>query len=515
MNFDLLQLHNDKADADINGSWIKASGSNLNSELIKLLQEIYQEKNQNNVARDLMKEINCSFSTSKRMLIRIKRKKVWVGLKIIIFLLDYWKKLFNISESVLEEKKGNIIKNIEFLKVGQGQSKPVKAPKKLSINLCKIAGAHAADGSLSPDYGVRLVDSSKEAVSKWISWLSNEFKIKIKLVKSRRENAFKTEKYNKVIARYLNIFFGFPFGKKTNIVREPKIIREASLKYRIAFALGVLTFDGSVSLDGLISLDSNSKQLILDLQDILVKDGIESNINKISQKYVLRIANSKTKFKPKLLNYFEKETPKWRRLAFIKGNLKYDKKYDRLYKELFYSSRIPYSELITICKKLGLFDYQALLNTIKGKYRISSTALLPYKDFLVRIGALRIIKKISFNQFKKAYLGNKKGLYAELDDSELKKVRAFLIKRFGSLKEASLRLSESKTTMWNCLSGNYAIPYRSFVKLNKAIDFEENNFSIIFLTNNKEIYLFNKDFKSTSLTSPFGDSSAKICVPNL
>lgn len=510
MRFDLLKLHDNYKDKDMKGSWIKANGKTLNPLITKILEEMLLAKNQNNLAKEVMKNFNCSFSTSKRCIIRLKRKVPWIELKLIDFLLNYWARTTFVSKSVLESKKQEILGSIEFLKVGQRQSKPVKAPKRLTVNLCKIAGAHAADGSLSPNYGIRLMEGSKTSVTKWADWFYSEFGVKLAVVKAK-EQAFKTEKYNKVIARYLNVFFGFPFGKKSSTVEEPQIIKKAGLKYRRAFALGALTFDGSVSLAGLVSFSSKSEQLAQALENILKRDKIKCNIRKTEKGFVLNANNSKRNFNPKLLDYFEKETPKWNRLAFVGKKAKQTKPTDDYYNNIFYSPNMPLSNLTLICERLDVFDYQALLGEIKNNYKTSGRALLPYKDFLIKAKIVKIVKKLSPNKLKKANIKSKSGIYVKINEKSLKILQELLVKKFGSIKRFSKESAISKTNVWHWLSGKYSMRYVSFEKINKIVGFEENNLRFNFLTNHKEIYSFNKDFKSTSTTLPAGTFSLKSC----
>ena len=152
MFFDLLKLHDNNTDKNMQGSWIKANGPVLNKEIKELLHCLYRKRNQNNFAKLLCSLLNCSFSTAKRHLININKGRPWVALKIISSLLDIWKDLYTVNERDFKNKKWRIIKGIQFLKVGQQQSKPVKVPKFLTLTLCKINGAHAADGTLSSDY---------------------------------------------------------------------------------------------------------------------------------------------------------------------------------------------------------------------------------------------------------------------------------------------------------------------------------------------------------------------------
>ena len=88
MCFDILKLHDDNIDKNMQESWIKAKGPVLNKEIKELLHCLYRKRNQNNFARLLCSLLNCSFSTSKRHLININKGQPWVALRKEIYLFN-------------------------------------------------------------------------------------------------------------------------------------------------------------------------------------------------------------------------------------------------------------------------------------------------------------------------------------------------------------------------------------------------------------------------------------------
>lgn len=122
---------------------------------------------------------------------------------------------------------------------------------------------------------------------------------------------------NKIIFRYLNLFLGFPIGKKATIVDEPKIIKYSVFKYRRAFAKGVMTFDGSVTTFGSITLGLKSKFLVNSLHNIFKSDKIQItySFNNKSKMWFLRTSARLSKHQlNKWLNYFIEPTEKYKKV---------------------------------------------------------------------------------------------------------------------------------------------------------------------------------------------------------
>lgn len=86
---------------------------------------------------------------------------------------------------------------------------------------------------------------------------------------------------SKVIGRYLNKIFSFPYGCKQYTTREPEIIKKSNLKNRKAFALGALTFEAGIGIKHQIELCVVSENFRDDLSEIL-------NLNNVRHKILRR-----------------------------------------------------------------------------------------------------------------------------------------------------------------------------------------------------------------------------------
>ena len=279
--------------------------------------------------------------------------------------------------------------------------------KELNLILCKIAGAHAADGSLWGEYNYQLIDSDKLSVIEFTKWLEDVFGYKIKAKLHKKSNAYTFCFKSKILGRYLKNFLGFPIGKKTNIVKEPEIIKNSNLEFRKAFALGVLTFDGSVDIRGKAMIQSKSKNLILDLYDILKDENILISFNNKPDKkgrYTLQFSN----FEPKLLGYFDKNSRKYQRLyELVHGfegsakNLKEAKNAFDLAYPITHLTLVTFSDILRISDNREPFSYQDALLLLKDKnIHISDTTLKYYIKILSNNKILRMVKEKPFKVFK-------------------------------------------------------------------------------------------------------------------
>jgi len=178
-------------------------------------------------------------------------------------------------------------------------------------------------------YNLELTDEHKSSVEAFNKWLNEEFKIKPTAFYNK-ENAWRTIFSNKILARYLINFFDILPGYKTDIIDEPKIIKNSTLKIRKEFAKGVLMFDGCVTKNKKIIFSSLSPYLANSIKDILIKDNLRvgSSTNNRGEHIVYTFADNKSN---KLLEYFEKRTKKWELLMWLNnqnfksGQITYEK----------------------------------------------------------------------------------------------------------------------------------------------------------------------------------------------
>jgi len=274
--FNLFLLHSREKDKNMRGSLIKAKGENLNKLVKNMIDDLTRAGiTKQVIITELSNRLGCHFSTAKRHLYNSCRKNEWVALIFLEELINIWGELLMKSPSKVDKIRAKVISSICFLKVGQANSKPVKAPKKLNVELCKLVGTFAADGSLDRKWRINISDEDLVAIKKAQEWFIDLFGVTPKIRKSKKGNWWELEIYNKVIGRYLHVFFNFPIGKKSLVVDEPPVIKNSKLRFRKAFAAGAFNFDGSVAITGDISYESHSPALINSLEEILVKDEIK------------------------------------------------------------------------------------------------------------------------------------------------------------------------------------------------------------------------------------------------
>ncbi len=172
---------------------------------------------------------------------------------------------------------------------------------------------------LSKDFNVQthtnieLTDEHKSNVEAFKRWIKSCFGLEpTHFYKLKNENAWRIVFSNKIFGRYLMVFFGIIPGYKTDIVKEPVVIKNSPLNFRKAFARGVLMFDGSATISGNIVLESKSRALIDSIADIFLKDNVSAGIRISRGNHVLY--THKNNNKKRLLSYFEPDTWKEYRL---------------------------------------------------------------------------------------------------------------------------------------------------------------------------------------------------------
>lgn len=269
VQFDLFELHDPEKDRRPI-SWICGSGKNLQDILQFLLEKIIKNNSIDFklICKILSEKLQCKKESIKAIL-----NRKWVPLVILESLC----KIAAFSEKEFTKLKEDVQKEIQMLRVSSSMSRPIKAVKSLDLTLCKIAGAHAADGCLcgTKESLFVLKDQFKQTIKVFSDWLNKEFDLKIKIKKSKNENSFGMSFCNKPFSRFLTKFLGFKNGKKVDVVSEPEIIKLAGLEFEKAFALGVLTFEASINSDRTITMSVISKNLRDDIATILEKSNLK------------------------------------------------------------------------------------------------------------------------------------------------------------------------------------------------------------------------------------------------
>ncbi len=158
---------------------------------------------------------------------------------------------------------------VEVVKVGTSK-RWIAFPKRLTSELAWLCGVIAADGCIPKEENGRerivIVDQNRNAILKANGMFEKVFGFEGSIY-------HKFGRYYilvidcKTISKFFTTFLGFNYGYKTDIICEPEIIKKS--EFRLDFAAGVMSFDGSVELDGSVSLGCTSKRLVEDVYQIL------------------------------------------------------------------------------------------------------------------------------------------------------------------------------------------------------------------------------------------------------
>lgn len=434
MKFNLLSLHKEY---DIHPrSWICIKGNEIKELVFELENEIKLQYSitREELSRLISKKFNCSHTVVKKIL---QGKKDFYPIPVILEMTRLCKNKIYLSK---------IAERIEFLKVNSASSKSVTGIKTLKIDLAKIVGAFMADGSLSyqiiiasknhdiedventlkelkvrfsgsysktrkeyfisfyPNYGnfykieeliklfvkkfqvqthmqIEVTDEYKNSIEAFNRWTKNCFGIEPTSFK-KRGNTWRSIYSNKIFGRYLICFFDVKSGYKADIAFEPEVIKKSSINIRKAFALGVLTFDGSCTIAGNISLETKSENLFNSISNILELINVSFGTRFSREMY--NITTYKGNNFQRLNGLFEKNTVKW--LRFKESYTKVgDSNFQLRYKK-FSQSKITFNELIELLKNLRSCD----INFLTTYFNCAHTSIVHYLNVLKNNNQIRL-----------------------------------------------------------------------------------------------------------------------------
>lgn len=116
--------------------------------------------------------------------------------------------------------------------------------------------------AMQTHYSIELTDEYADNVRAFVKWMNNVFGISPYLL-SKKKGAWRAAFSNKIVARYLMLFFDASPGPKTFTANEPAVIVAAELEIRKSFARGVLMFDGCVTKHSTVALSVKSEHYVL------------------------------------------------------------------------------------------------------------------------------------------------------------------------------------------------------------------------------------------------------------
>lgn len=172
--------------------------------------------------------------------------------------------------------------SVGYFKVGVSHGW-LKFPRVVSAELAWLCGAVAADGWISketnsPSERLGIIDFHKKILLKASAYFDKCFGFEPDVKRHLSENCWEIKFRSKPITKFFTTYLGFHYGIKVYDVCEPKVIKES--KFRLDYASGVLSFDGSVEIDGVVSLGCASENLIRDVYSILTEEGLKVRFEK-------------------------------------------------------------------------------------------------------------------------------------------------------------------------------------------------------------------------------------------
>jgi transcriptional regulator with XRE-family HTH domain len=416
------------------------------------------------ISKNISGKLNCSVS----LVWRVFQKRKWYPIPILLELLELWRNTSsNKNGKDVKIHKEEIVSHVEYLKLNNSVSVPVKAVKELNETICKIAGAHAADGNLSLQlrfsskdkeklqeklnlvssilnkhtnivwnkskkcwcfyynispaefkllkklltqrkremsislsliYKITVTDEYKGSIKKFCEWVEEVFNLNVNSRRSINKNEWYAVIVNKIIARYFHIYFGFPYSKKSSIVEEPPLIKNSEFKFRKAFASGVMTFDGSVSLEGQIALTLKSKPLLDSVYEIITSEIPKLWFEKGESnrgEFFFRSLKPNTLIGRKLLEYFEADTEKWHRLNEIINGFQavpfsLEEAIDVL-SNFDKNSKINVANIVESLSELKAADIKCLVKYLKNKLKLPKLSVTPVRKRLILLRRNNIV----------------------------------------------------------------------------------------------------------------------------
>lgn len=376
---DILQLHQQEDNRNAK-QWIITKGLSLNLVIQRIIKKLYLVYSKQQLIENLIMisgirktRYSCREFTN---LVFYPEKMEWIPLVFISNLLKLYSNNFPVGN--LYAIKERIINSIDELKLNNGYSKSVKAVKFLDENLAKIIGAFAADGNFATRRMLRWEDEYKENLEVLSNWFKQTFDIQLKIYPSKQpKNSFITQLTNKIICRYMKVFFNFNVGNKTHSVREPITIKNSDFKIRKSFALGAMMFDGFVRFDGSVGFSVTSKKFRDDVADVFQKDKIKISVHK---KSIIRKNRAKkwefTILKPtkKILKYFEHDTKKARILNLYLYKTKIDN-YSEFHSLFSHNKILNSINFFEVFKQLKTFSVYDIIKITKLSRRAANKYL--------------------------------------------------------------------------------------------------------------------------------------------
>jgi len=269
MEFDLFKLNQ----FDSLRSIVYFKGKFCRTIFNELVQEVclVAKVNRKSLSKQLSVRHSSDVSTIEKFIFSKDYFPIYLVLDLISFLPQGRRKYHN----------SNFNKAVEHFKFGHSKNWS-KFPKSISKELVWLCGAVAADGWISKEEDGKerlgIIDFHKNALLKAKLFFEFCFGFNGNVVRDKLKNCWMLIVDSKAITRFFTTYLGFHYGLKVYDIREPEIVKVSD--FRLDYASGVLTFDGSVEMDGVVSLGCASESLVKDVQSILSEAGLKTKFKK-------------------------------------------------------------------------------------------------------------------------------------------------------------------------------------------------------------------------------------------
>ncbi|MBI2580493.1 hypothetical protein HYV85_01660 [Candidatus Woesearchaeota archaeon] len=258
-----IRLHNYKEDGNILKKWIRvASRANESLFYLKLYGLIKIIKKERNITswiefrEFLSKKLNANIDITTLYGLRggkfNGKRRDGVPLKIFYFLVNEY---CNLTDRKFEDVLNEFYEILDSVYSFMGNK--CKLVKSFGMDLCYLLGMVVADGTCPNSfsrknktyrtYEIRISKDSLVFIQRLSDMFYSVFGLRPHIFKDcRSKNLWILSLKSKYIFRLFTQIFEIPVGKKSKIVRMPRLIRKSSKENQFAFIRGVIDGDGCI-----------------------------------------------------------------------------------------------------------------------------------------------------------------------------------------------------------------------------------------------------------------------------
>jgi len=362
MNFDLFKLGEFE---NINQStYLK--GENCRAIFNELVTDVCKVKSCSKW--ELSKELSIFYGSERSTMPKFLSCKDYFPVYLVSKLIQF------LGEETKQKYVNQFNESVQYFKVGTSHGW-LKFPQNMSVELAWLCGAVAADGWITKEKSgaekMGIMDFHKKALVKVSLFFDKCFGFKPKVKRHIHQNCWQIVFRSKPITQFFTTYLGFHYGIKVYDIREPEAVKKSN--FRLDYASGVLSFDGSVALDGKVSLGVASEELAKDVCNILTEAKLKVRlVKKENTQQTIFFVNSEGllhhKDSTKWISIFGIDTEKGQRLDSLVNGFKEEvvseeDVLERLKKFMNYrwKKECPLNKIFFVLKKKGSLKRQDLL----------------------------------------------------------------------------------------------------------------------------------------------------------